>query len=108
MTVVELRLDGQLTVASLAAALKAIQPSIDAAPDRVGLLVNCLEMTGYELAARSEFVEWIRRNNRIVRDVAIVTTNRLWHMVVSAMALASGGTMKACDSIQRATVWLTR
>jgi hypothetical protein len=102
------RLVAHLTEASLSAALRPVSRSIDASTVKAGLVVDCLEMTGYDAAARSHFVDW----NKAYRDrlfaIGIVTRNIMWHVVISSMALASGQKMKAFNSVREAEVWLGR
>ena len=65
-------------------------------------------MTGYDREAREEFVAWHRQSASHVVRVAVVTENMLWHLVVSAMALASGKAMKPFDSMAAAQNWLNQ
>ncbi len=96
------RLVGHLTADALQRALMAQRSSTTPGP----LLVDCREMTGYDLEARHVFVEWNKRNAALVTRVAIVTTNTVWLMVISAMSLASGRAMKAFDTVEGALAWL--
>ena len=63
-------------------------------------------MEGYDLAARTAFVEWNKAARDHVGQVAVVTDNSLWRMVVSSMGLATGQSMKAFDSVELATAWI--
>lgn len=63
-------------------------------------------MTGYDAEARQLFVEWNARHRARVTAVAIVTHKILWHVVIAAMALASGQRMRAADTPQAARRWL--
>lgn len=72
----------------------------------VAILVNCLNMSNYELAARSSFVTWNARNRAKIDRVAVVTAKTVWHVVVSAMALASGQKMRAFHTLTQAEQWL--
>jgi hypothetical protein len=65
-------------------------------------------MTGYDAAARSLFVSWNKLNRERFVGIAILTRNRLWHMVISSMSLASSQRMKAFGSAEEATVWLSQ
>lgn len=101
--IAQANLEGQLTQASLLRALNAAVPD---AP-RLGLLINCLPMTGYDLDARHTFVEWNRAHQPRILGVAIVTNRPAWHMVIAVMALASGQQMRAFSSLEEAQRWLT-
>ena len=108
MALIELRLEGVLTREALSAALAGIQPHIDASAGAVVLLVNCEAMTDYELEARAAFVTWNRENRARIERVAIVTVKPLWQMVVSAMSLASGQTLRPFSTAAAARAWLER
>jgi hypothetical protein len=71
-----------------------------------GMVVDCLAMSDYDAEARDHFVKWHREHRDRLRGVAVVTEKRLWHMIVSAMALASGQRMKAFDTVDEARAWL--
>lgn len=97
------RLQGHLTEAGLRSAL-ATATAGAVAPFPV--LVDCLEMTSYDVAARHAFVEWNQAHKERVTSVAVVTDRSMWKIVVSAMAIASGQSMRAFDSRDRARAWL--
>lgn len=107
MRTVELKLSGHLTRDTLEGALREVQPRIQR--ERLGvLLVDCLTMVDYDLAAREMFVSWLREHRWRFSSVAVVTSNRLWHLVVAAMALASRASVKAFDTRSDAEAWLAR
>lgn len=103
-----LQLIGHLTEDSLTAALEPVITELQHLTGRGGLIVECLTMTGYDAAARSLFVSWNKLNRDRFNGIAILTKNRLWHMVISSMSLASGQKMKAFASVEEANVWLAR
>lgn len=103
---VVVQLDGHLTEGELRSALTSASATLAKAPTGANLLVDCHSMTGYDAAARQFFVDWNSRYKSKVNSVAIVTEKTLWHVVVSAMALASGQRMKAFDSRVEAMGWL--
>ena len=72
----------------------------------MGLLVDCSQMTSYEREARTFFVDWHRKNREVIAAVAIVTDNMLYRMIISAMSMASGQTMRAFDDVSSAQHWL--
>jgi hypothetical protein len=74
----------------------------------VALIVNCRTMTGYDADARALFVSWNARFRSRINRVAVLTEKILWHMVVGAMAVASGQRMKAFDSLEAADEWLNK
>ncbi len=51
---------------------------------------------------------WNARFRPRINRVAVITEKILWHMVVAAMAVASGQTMKAFDSVDAAEAWLNK
>ncbi|HJL16939.1 MAG TPA: STAS/SEC14 domain-containing protein [Sandaracinaceae bacterium LLY-WYZ-13_1] len=93
-------LTGHLTCEALDAALAGVEPR----PPMV-LVVDCRAMTGYDAEARRRFVEWHREHRDRIAAVAVVTEKRLWHMIVSAMSLASGQRMRAFDAMDQARAW---
>lgn len=95
------RLEGHLTTEVLEGAL----PQTDW-DDRAVMIVDCSTMTGYDGAARSEFVRWHRAHRERIAAVAVVTEKPLWHLVVSAMSLASGQQMRAFDDLRSARSWV--
>ncbi len=74
--------------------------------DLGALIFDCREMTDYEPEARELFVRWHRTHRGRIGAVAIVTDRPLWHLVISAMALASGQTMKAFSDLEDARRWV--
>jgi hypothetical protein len=103
---VVIELDGYLSDRALRSALSVASEQIAAADDQRHLLVDCSTMTGYDASAREMFVDWNSRHKTKVKGVAVVTQKTLWHVVVSAMALASGQRMKAFDSRREALLWI--
>ena len=100
-----LELRGHLDLPNLEASLALIEGKIRPGTQ---LIVDCSEMTDYESSARSHFVTWHRTHRVLISAVAILTSKPLWHMIVSAMALASGQRMKAFDTRDEALEWLAR
>lgn len=95
---------GHLDARSLADELARVETTL---PPRDGrLLLDCREMTGYEVEARHAFVEWNARvRGRLVR-VAILTDQPLWWMVIAAMSVAARLPMKGFADEQGARSWL--
>lgn len=103
---IHLRLDGHLSEAVLLTELNRADHELLNATQQPVLVVECLTMTGYDSAARSLFVEWNSRQKSKFICVVVVTANKLWHMVVSSMALASSQRMKAFSSLAAAETWI--
>ena len=103
---VQVDLVGHLTRHVLAVALDRATSSIAQASQPVVLLVDCRQMTGYDADARALFVSWNSSHRARIRRVAILTTNPVWHMVIAAMAVASGQKMKAFNGPDAAVAWL--
>ena len=97
---------GHLTRHSLAVALDRATSSIAGESQPVALLVDCRQMSGYDADARALFVSWNSSHRSRVRRVAILTSNPVWHMVIAAMAVASGQKMKAFTHPDAAGAWL--
>src|SRR5262245_35474486 len=62
--IVEVKLTGHLTEQALGDVLSRTKP-----PQGAGMIFDCLEMTGYDLAARHAFVAWHREQS--ARVVAV-------------------------------------
>lgn len=88
--------------AQLTARLAEAGKAVEAQNQGGRLLVDCMEMTGYDLAARTEFVAWNAKYKARITHVAIATSKPLWRMVVGAMALASGANLKAYPTREEA------
>ncbi|HVY45855.1 MAG TPA: STAS/SEC14 domain-containing protein [Minicystis sp.] len=105
MRVVGAELRDHLDERKLKAALAELDAQIGA-DRRVDVVFDCRPMTGYDLAARHAFVDWHQRNKPRVRRVAILTSNRVWWMVISTMSLAAGTPMKGFAQEDEANAWL--
>lgn len=116
--VLRLVLTGHLTENSLEGALLKLASEMAAVPPPAGtgaapqpakhrVLVDCLAMTSYDSEARSRFIRWGRESVQRLDRVAILTTNTLWHMIIRAMALASGVQMRPFAQSADAQTWLT-
>ncbi len=103
LLVTELR--GHLTRDELERSLARIVPELERVEAKVAVLIDCREMAGYDLDARHAFVEWNSRWRDRIHKVAIVTSNRLYHVVISGMALASGQAMRGFADAEQAEVW---
>ena len=110
-------LRGHLTEPSLEAALEQLArdtaaaasqrpPSADRARAWLRILVDCSTMTSYDPEARSRFVRWGRESVQRLERVGIVTDKTLWHMIIRAMALASGVQMRPFVDPADAEAWL--
>lgn len=99
-----IELEGRLTHAGLERALASTNERL-ATPGGT-VLFDCRRMTSYELDARHAFVAWNARMKPLVRRVAVLTSNRMWWVVVGAMSLASGQEMRAFGDEAEALAWL--
>jgi hypothetical protein len=102
---IQIELRGHLSSENLSTALVPVAARIAESPAKIALVVDCREMTGYDAAARVAFVDWNRIHKTRLGRVAIVTGNKLWHMVIAAMSLASSQTMQAFEDPTRASDW---
>ena len=101
-----LSLDGELTEDSLERQMKPIDATLAASKLTHRLLIDANAMTGYTSEARGAFVDWHRTNKGRLGRVAIVTERMLWHMVIRAMAMASGQQMRPFSDRTEAEAWL--
>lgn len=90
---VTLPLSGHLSRESLDAAIGQIEDQLSMF-DPCHLVVDALEMTGYTGEARQRFVDFAREHGDALGRISILTTKPLWRVVISAMSLASGKTMR--------------
>lgn len=104
MQVVEALLKGHLTRVQLANELARASAQI--ASNDCAMVLDCFAMDDYDLDARHAFVDWQRENKGRLRGVAILTTRSVWHVVISAMSLASGQKMRPFDNRASAVAWL--
>ncbi len=105
MGVVRVELSGHLTEQGLRQRLVGAGAELESLPEPRVLLVNCAAMTGYDAEARRLFMDWNAARKRRIAAVAVVTDKPLWHVVVSAMALASSQVMRAFDTEVDAEAW---
>ncbi len=68
------------------------------------LLIDILGMQGYSPEARSAYVAWHRRSPANLIAVAVVTSNKLWTMVIAAIGITVP--LRAFDSRDKAETWL--
>jgi hypothetical protein len=102
-TRLELGLSGHLDLAQLDQKLAELASRLP--PEGAPLLVDATQMTGYDVDARDRFVAWNREHKSHIVGVAIVTRNLRWHMVIRAMALASGQHLCPFDALEPALEW---
>lgn len=100
-------LRGHLTAEHLREQLAPVSAQLLSASAPRSLLVDCTEMSGYDLDARHAFVELMTRHRARLTAIAIVTSKPIWQMVVSTMAMASRTEMKAFDDAEQALAWLS-
>jgi len=98
-------LRGHLTVAALDAELGKLEKVL-AGNEAVPVIVDCMEMTGYDVAARASFIDFHKRWRTNLLGVAIITDRVSWRGVVLAMAMASSTKMRAFNEQSAAKMWL--
>jgi hypothetical protein len=106
VVVVVVPLVDHLTEPALRAALSPTVALLGVGGPRLLLLVDCRRMTGYDADARALFVSWNTAHRHRIDRVAIVTDNRLWHMVIAAMSLATRQEMRPFPDPVNARMWL--
>ncbi len=106
MQVQTIALAGHLTREALAHALEPVTIAAASATEPIGLVVDARAMSGYDKEARELFVAWNSEHRPRIARIAILTDNKLWYIVIAAMALASGQRMKAFSTFDEASEWL--
>lgn len=99
-------LRGHLSRAQLEEVLGAIATELSGRELPTPVLLDCLAMEGYDLDARHAFVDWNSQWRSRVSRVAIVTHNRLYHVVIATMSLAARQAMKGFSTTDEALDWL--
>jgi hypothetical protein len=99
-------LRGHLTRAQLEQVLGTLAAELSERELPSPVLLDCLAMEGYDLDARHAFVDWNSQWRSRVSRVAIVTRNRLYHVVIATMSLAARQTMKGFSTSEEALDWL--
>lgn len=106
--VVEVRLLGDLTLATLRDALGPVRAQLDATTDPVALVVDASGMTGYDADSRTEFIRWNAEHRLRIHRVAIVTQRIAWRMVISGMGLAARRELRPFADLKAAREWAGR
>lgn len=106
MNPLQITLQGHLTNRQLRQAFDTLEVEFGRSTAPHNLIVDCSGMTGYDMAARSTFVEWNKRWRGEISRVAIITDNQLWHMVISVMAKATRQPMKPFVNLENAQEWI--
>lgn len=106
--VIAIELVGYLSAESLESRLAPVREQLAdvAIAQRACLLVDAQRMTDYDPAASALFVRFGADQRKRLRRVAIVTNNKLWLMVIAAMSLASGQSMRGFATRELASAWL--
>jgi hypothetical protein len=101
-----IKMEGHLTLAKMEAYFAPVSRALDAKSPQ-SLIINVLEMTTYEVAARDWFVKsWSPKYRPLVNRLALVTNKTTWRMLAAAVALATGQNMKAFASLADAESWV--
>jgi len=101
-------LTGHLTEAALTLQLSKVREADLLSVYKPGLIVDCRAMTGYDAQARELFTVWNARHRHRLMAVAVITENRLWHMILATMSMASKQQIKPFSRVQDAQQWLSR
>lgn len=84
MRVVQVSLERHCTPEVAARALNEAGESF-AHDSPVGVIIDMLGVSIYEMASRSIFVEWANANKAFIHRIAAVTGNAAWHIIISTM-----------------------
>ena len=103
---IEVELCGHLTLDQLHSKLVAAEAAVARLSPKPHLIVDCRAMDGYDVAARTFFVEWNAKMRDRLGKLAVLTERQMWHLVVSGMALASRRQMRAFSTREDALAWL--
>lgn len=104
MQVIELSFEGRLEASKVEELLDDIESRSRDRPFR--LLVDCSRMKGYEADARRAFAHWQSKRGLKLDRTAIITTERMWHAMVTAMAVLVDRPMRVLDTRELALDWL--
>lgn len=100
-----MRVNGFLSEEVLTRLLAPVEAHLSRNPaESCALLIDILGMQGYSPEARSGYVNWHRRSPDNLCAVAVVTTNKLWTMVIAAIGITVP--LRAFDSRDKAEAWL--
>jgi SpoIIAA-like len=102
---VVVRLSGHLTKQQLENELEPVEERLSVGA-LSAVIVDCSSMDGYDVDARAHFTAWLERHRSQMPKIAVVTHNRLYHLVISAMRLATGARVKAFDTLEEARAWV--
>lgn len=105
MRALEITVNGYLSEEVLQRLLTPVDAALKSNPNEpCTLLIDILGMQGYSPEARSAYVSWHRRSPSNLCGVAVVTTNKLWTMVIAAIGITVP--LRAFDGRERAEQWL--
>lgn len=100
-----MKVHGFLSEEVLRKLLTPIDAALGSDPKRpFTLLIDILGMQGYSPEARAAYVNWHRRSPSNLCGVAVVTTNKLWQMVIAAIGITVP--LRAFEGRERAEQWL--
>lgn len=107
MQVLSVVVEGYLSEEDLVKVLAPVDAQLSRSPTGAfGVVIDILKMTGYSPEARSAYIAWHQRFGSNVKGVAVVTTNRLWKMVIAAIGITIN--LRAFDSPDDAVRWAQR
>ena len=105
--IIQAALVGTLDTSQLQDELDRVARALANAADRPGVLLDCTEMTGYDLAARELFVQWNAAHRESIAGLAVVLHRPMWFAVVATMALLARQQMRAFRTSPAANEWLS-
>jgi hypothetical protein len=104
--ILRVTLVGHLTLQGFARAVEHASYILGHPGPPTAVIFDCLTMTGYDRATREAFVSWHREHRKRIERAAVVTTNKLWYLVISAMSLAARMPIRPFSTVMEADVWL--
>ena len=101
----KIQLQGQLDGAAMREALDGLQAQLKDQPGPCCLIVDSLQMLGYDSDARSAFVSWIYAHRQQLSCVAVISNNKKWRSVIAVMSSMSQVRMRTFASVPESQSW---
>ncbi len=86
---IEIKLTGHLDDDQLSQKLAAATVELEQHANIRDVIINCLSMDSYDIAARERFSSWNQEHVERIECMVIVHVKPVWRMVIAGMALAA-------------------
>jgi SpoIIAA-like len=105
MNVFCVRFQDRITPEVVERELARLSARIKDAPGPVSIVFDLLDISGYDIATRHQYIQWHLKHGSRLRRVAVVTERTLIGAVVTAMGLAARGHIKSFKTFIDAEEW---